>query len=66
MATSLLRLPAVLQRTATKKTNLYGLIKAGRFPRPIKLTERTVAWISTEVDEWIQQRIATARGGGAQ
>jgi prophage regulatory protein len=64
--TSLLRLPAVLARTGYKKTSLYGLIKAGKFPAPIPLTPNTRVWIESEIDSWIENHIAAIRGGGAR
>ncbi len=33
------------------------------FPKPIKIGARSVAWIESEVDEWISARIAASRGG---
>lgn len=53
----------VLHRTGLKNTGLYGLIKAGLFPRPVKLSPegRRVAWDSQAVNEWIEARIAASR-----
>ena len=55
--TRLLRLPDVLERTALSSSTLYRLVNAGRFPRPLKLTERSSAWVEAEVDAWIAERI---------
>jgi hypothetical protein len=30
----------------------------GVFPRPVRLTEGTVAWVSSEIDAWIKAKIA--------
>ncbi|WP_157199282.1 phage/plasmid primase, P4 family [Methylomonas koyamae] len=40
----LLRLPEVLETTALPKSTLYARIKAGTFPKPVKLSARSVAW----------------------
>ena len=58
---SLLRAPDVLARIGHKKTALYDMVKAGTFPKPIKLGRRCVAWPSDEIDAWIRARIAEAR-----
>jgi prophage regulatory protein len=42
--------------TGMSKSAFYRAIAAGQFPRPIKLTERCVAWKSTDVAEWIAAR----------
>ena len=59
---SLLRLPAVCERTGLKRSSLYRLIAAGSFPRPIRITGTTIsAWDSRAVDSWIRQQLSTAR-----
>lgn len=55
---SLLRLPAVCERTGLPKTTIYRLIREGKFPAPIPLAGRTRAWDSTAVDGWIAACIA--------
>ena len=39
----------------------YQLISDGKFPKPIKLG-RSSRWFKSEVDIWLQQRIADSRG----
>ncbi|EWH03227.1 helix-turn-helix transcriptional regulator [Halomonas sp. BC04] len=65
---TLIRRPEVLQRCGISNTTLHRLIHAGTFPRPIRLTAngRAVAWLESEVDTWIQQRIETSRAGEGQ
>ena len=53
----LIRRPAVLERIGLKTTELYELIKQDRFPRPVPLGRRAVAWLEDEVDAWIEARI---------
>ncbi|TWA91098.1 helix-turn-helix transcriptional regulator [Bradyrhizobium stylosanthis] len=43
------------------KTQLWRLERAGKFPRRVKLSAMRVAWIETEIDEWIAARIAARR-----
>lgn len=62
-----LRRSDVLLRCAFSNTTLHRLIHAGDFPTPIQLSPRAVAWIESEVNDWIQQRIESSRSsaGGA-
>lgn len=53
---SLERIAAVTARTGVPRSSLYRLIKQGRFPAPIKLSERSSAWRSADVDAWIADR----------
>ena len=39
----------------------YKLIQDGEFPKPIKLG-RCSRWYKSEVESWMQQRIADSRG----
>ncbi|EEY3529491.1 TPA: AlpA family transcriptional regulator [Escherichia coli] len=49
--------------TYTEMTDkwFYKLISEGRFPKPIKLG-RSSRWLKSEVEAWVQQRIADSRG----
>jgi prophage regulatory protein len=40
---------------------LRSLWEEGRFPKPIHLSPRKLAWIEAEVDEWVENRIKLAR-----
>lgn len=60
-ATRLIRLPEVLERTGYGKARIYRLISEGRFPAPVKIGVRAVAFVESEVDEWIQSVIETSR-----
>ncbi|HEI9932740.1 helix-turn-helix transcriptional regulator [Citrobacter freundii] len=62
---SLIRLPEVLKRTGFGKTWIYRLISEGRFPAPVKIGVRAVAFVESEVDEWIQSVIETSRNNVA-
>ena len=52
-----LRLPDVLERTGYKRTTIYEMIKAGNFPAPVYLGQRTTGWVESEVEAWMQERI---------
>lgn len=49
--------------TYTKMTDkwFYKLISEGLFPKPVKLG-RSSRWLQSEVEAWVQQRIADSRG----
>lgn len=49
----LLRLPLVMRRTGLARSTIYKLVATNRFPAPIKLTTRSVAWLQCEIDNWI-------------
>lgn len=58
MARALLRLPAVILRTGLNANQIYDGQKAGTFPHSVPIGVRTVGWVDTEIDEWVEQQIA--------
>ncbi|CCW31793.1 Prophage CP4-57 regulatory protein [Xenorhabdus nematophila F1] len=58
---NLIRLPEVQRRTGYSKAWIYKLISDGEFPKQIKLGSRSIAFIESEIDNWIAQRIAGSR-----
>ena len=56
MATRLLHLKEVLRLTSLSRTHVYRLMALGEFPKSVALGAR-VAWIESQVEEWIQARI---------
>jgi len=36
-----------------KKSSIYKLMKSGEFPRPVKISERCVAWKVDDLNDWI-------------
>ena len=68
-----IRLPEVLSRTGYGRTTIYRKMEDGSFPRSVKLVgppvdpeafdSRAVAWIETEVDQWIESRIEERDSG---
>ncbi|WP_191938395.1 AlpA family transcriptional regulator [Pantoea agglomerans] len=61
MSQSLIRLPEVQRRTGYSKAWIYRLLKESRFPKSVKIGSRAIAFVESEVDEWIEQRIAESR-----
>ena len=55
---SLLRLPEVKHRTGLSRSSIYLAISQGKFPKSVNLSERSVAWSSADIDNWIADRIA--------
>ena len=45
---------------------IYQMEAEHRFPRRIKIGDRAVGWIESEVQEWVQQRIDSSRGRAAE
>ncbi|HBP6664557.1 MULTISPECIES: helix-turn-helix transcriptional regulator [Pseudomonadaceae] len=53
----LIRRPEVRERVGLSTSTLYEMIAAGDFPAPIPIGRQAVAWLESEVDAWIEQKI---------
>jgi prophage regulatory protein len=62
----LLRLPQVLDLVPFCRSQLYIEMERGRFPKPIKISERANAWIESEVVAFVDARIAERETAGMQ
>jgi prophage regulatory protein len=60
---SFIRLPLVKARTGLSRSSIYLKVSQGKFPKPVNLGGRAVAWIDSEITEWINQRVRVSRGG---
>ena len=58
MSDKILRRPEVQRRVGMGRSTLYGAIAEGRFPKPIKIGERSVGWLECEVQGWLEARVA--------
>ncbi len=57
-ALRLLKLPEVIERTGLSRSTIYAQIAKGIFPRLVKCSVRSSAWVEAEIDSWISSRIA--------
>ena len=61
MTDSFLRLPKVKQQTGFGRSQIYHLIKQGKFPKQIHIGPKSVARLDSEVSEWMKERIRLSR-----
>lgn len=54
----LIRLKEVMDQTALSRSAVYRKMNEGSFPQSVSLGDRAVAWVESEVQDWIAQRIA--------
>ncbi|PTS73914.1 hypothetical protein DBR33_07710 [Stenotrophomonas sp. HMWF022] len=60
----LIRRQELEHRTGFRRSTIYAALKPGNkrfdpsFPRPVRLSAGAVAWVESEVDDWIRTRMA--------
>lgn len=48
-----LKLKEVMEKTALSRSAIYRKMNDGEFPQSGSLGERAIAWVESEVDEWM-------------
>ena len=61
MQTTILRLPAVKNRTGLSRSSIYLRLSEEQFPKPISLGPRAVGWVESDIEDWIKDRIDQSR-----
>jgi len=59
------RLPDVMKRTGLARSSIYAAMAKGIFPAPIKLSARSIGFLSNEIDGWIADRAAARPASAA-
>lgn len=50
-----LKLKEVMEKTALSRSAIYRKMNEDQFPQSISLGDRAVAWVESEVDEWMEE-----------
>jgi len=45
-----------MQLTGLARSTIYKVMRLGRFPKQVHLTDQSVAWRSSDIDAWIASR----------
>lgn len=61
-APAILRRKTVQARTGLSRSSIYGMMKdpSSDFPQSIKLSARSVGWLESDIDDFIESRIAAS------
>lgn len=58
MSIKLIRLRDVMDCTGLARSTIYKYISEGTFPKSVSLGSRVAAWVESEIQDWILERIA--------
>jgi prophage regulatory protein len=53
----LVRMKELKLLVGLSNSSIYSLINLNRFPKPIHLSERSVAWKISTVNAWVEERM---------
>lgn len=54
----LVRLPMVMRLTGLGRSTIYRMVAAQKFPSPVRLSARAVAWRQSDLNAWSESRPA--------
>ena len=58
----ILRLSAAKDLTGLSRSSIYLMMRAGTFPKSISLGVRSVGWLESDLDAWINSKVAASKG----
>jgi prophage regulatory protein len=50
----LLRVPQILERVPVSRSWLWRLVKDGKFPQPLRISEKITAWKESDIDNFLE------------
>lgn len=53
----ILRIHQVIEITGQSRSNIYLLMTKNLFPKAIKISERSVGWLQSDINNWIDSKI---------
>ena len=62
MTMKFLKLQNVMSITGLSRSSIYLAIAEGRFPKQVNLGARSIAFLESEVQEWMEACVANRRG----
>ena len=63
MSDRLISMEEVVNRVCLSKSQVYNLINAGRFPKPVPIGRHRIAFIEGEVQTWIDHLVNLREAG---
>jgi prophage regulatory protein len=53
----MIKIGEVIEKTTLSRATIYRLVKSGKFPKQVIMSERSATWLKNEVEEFIEDRI---------
>ncbi|MCD9549873.1 AlpA family phage regulatory protein [Photobacterium carnosum] len=53
-----IRLKEVMHVTGLGRSSIYNYMAEGRFPKTVSLGGRAVAWVESEIIDWMLERVS--------
>ena len=57
----IIRLPQVISSTGLARSTIYKKVASKEFPKPISIGVKSVGWLESDVQKWIEQQIQSSQ-----
>ena len=57
----ILRLPEVMNNTGLARSTIYKMLAAKSFPIQISLGAKSVGWLESDIQSWIEDKISSSQ-----
>ena len=54
-----MRINEVMSLIGLSRSQIYVLVSRGEFPKQVKVSEKASAWLASEVETWMNERVAS-------
>ena len=61
MTVKLIRISGVMEMTGKSRSGIYADITNGSFPNKVSIGAKSVAWLESDITEWIQSKVSEAK-----
>ena len=51
-----LKINEVVELTSIPRSSIYFLIKKGKFPKPLRLSDRRIGWLYEDIINWLRKK----------
>jgi len=58
-------LPAVKEKTGLSRSSIYLCMTKNDFPKSISLGDRAIGWLESDIEQWLEDKIAASKSAGA-
>ena len=56
----IIRLSEVIYRTGLSRSSIYNFLRDGTFPTRIKLGERSIGFLESDISDWVSSKCSAA------
>lgn len=60
-----LKIKDVVEKVSLGQSTVYKMVAAGTFPKPFQIAPNRVAWVESEIDDWLSE-LASRRTDGRE